>query len=249
MTQATLSPPPVLAADNCVLLDFDGTLVEIADRPDAVSVDPLLMGLLGSLARDFAGRVALVSGRSVAQLADLLPQPVAGLALVGSHGAEVQADARAHASRAAARVRPELDRAEQAIRAHLAGLPGVLVEAKTLGVAVHYRLAPEHEPTVRTVVDRLASQVGLVIQEGKMMLELRPAGEDKGTGIAALMASPPFAGTVPVFAGDDVTDEAGFAAVARMGGHGVLVGPERPTAARYRLADVGAVRQWLGRRP
>ena len=78
-----------------------------------------------------------------------------------------------------------------------------------------------------------------------MMIELRAGGHDKGSGIATLMAEPPFAGTVPVFAGDDLTDEAGFVAVAKLNGIGVLVGPERPTAARYRLPDVASVRSWL----
>lgn len=81
------------------------------------------------------------------------------------------------------------------------------------------------------------------------MLELRTAGADKGTGIVALMSQPLFAGTAPVFAGDDVTDEAGFAAAARLGGHGVLVGPGRPTTAQFRLSDVAAVRAWLEQTP
>ncbi len=79
-----------------------------------------------------------------------------------------------------------------------------------------------------------------------MMVELRVAGHDKGSGITALMQQPPFAGTTPVFLGDDVTDEAGFAAVANLGGFGVLVGEARPTAASYQLPSVQAVREWLG---
>ena len=85
-----------------------------------------------------------------------------------------------------------------------------------------------------------------MIQEGKMMIELRASGHDKGTGIVDLMAHAPFFGTRPIFIGDDLTDEAGFAAAERLGGFGVLVGAERPTAARYRLGDVAAVRHWLG---
>lgn len=245
MTRAVLISPPVLTSENSLLLDFDGTLVDLADRPEAIVVDPALASLIRRLVTVLDRRVAIVSGRSLAQLKFLLGGLATDVALVGSHGAEV------HAGRsAAAPLRPsKLDGVEQSIRFQLAGMPGVLIESKTLGVAVHYRLDPRSEPHVRAVVEDLAEGSGLVVQEGKMMLELRSAGADKGTGIVALMNQPPFAGTAPVFAGDDVTDEAGFAAAARLGGHGVLVGPDRPTTAQFRLSDVAAVRAWLDQTP
>lgn len=231
----------MLAPDCSILLDFDGTLVEIVDRPEAVVIDPALRTLLERLAGTFEGRFALVSGRSIAQLEAFLGAALDGVAIVGSHGGELQAGAwRMSRMRPAALISAERD-----IRAAFADRVGVVVEVKTLGIAVHYRLAPEVEPAARALVGRIAMESGLAVQEGKMMIELHAAGHDKGTGIAALMPHPPFAGTLPVFAGDDVTDEAGFDAVARLGGIGVLVGPERPTAARYRLADVAAVRAWL----
>lgn len=245
MTREVLIRPPVLTSKNSILLDFDGTLVDLVDRPDAVIVDDALANLIGRLVKAFDRRVAIVSGRSIAQLKLYFGGGASELGLVGSHGAEVQA----HLSPAAPARPPELDTVEQSIRLQLAAMPGILVESKTLGVAVHYRLAPEAEPRVRTVVERLAADSDLVLQEGKMMLELRTAGADKGTGIGALMKQPPFAGTIPVFAGDDLTDEAGFGAVARLGGHGVLVGPQRATAARFRLPDVAAVRAWLEQTP
>lgn len=245
LTRAILPPPPVLTSENSLLLDFDGTLVDLADRPDAVLVDAALASLITRLVTALDRRVAIVSGRSLAQLKFLLGRLASDVALVGSHGAEV------HAGRSAAvPLRPpELDRVEQSIGFQLAGMPGVLIESKSLGVAVHYRLDPRSEPHVRTVVEELAAESGLLVQEGKMMLELRAAGADKGTGIVALMNQPPFAGTAPVFAGDDVTDEAGFAAAARLGGHGVLVGQNRPTTAQFRLSDVAAVRAWLDQTP
>lgn len=234
-------PPPLIPRRHTVLLDFDGTLVELAGRPDAVVIDPALKALIRRLAGTFRGRVALVSGRSIAQLEGFLGETLEGVALIGSHGAEIHIGP----SRAAP-VRPAaLIEAEHAIRATFAGQEGVVVEVKTLGVAVHYRLAPEAEPAARRLVQSLVIDNGLAVQEGKMMIELRAAGHDKGSGIAALMAKSPFAGTVPVFVGDDVTDEAGFVAVAALGGFGVLVGAERATAARYRLRDVPAVRAWL----
>ena len=238
---AKLAPPPRLAPGNSVLLDFDGTLVEIADQPDAVVIDPGLPKLLQQLTGTFQGRLALVSGRSVAQLEAFLGASLNGVAIVGSHGGEIQAGAWRTSSR-----RPEaLIFAEGHFRAAFAEQEGVVLEVKSLGVAVHYRLAPEVEPAARAMAERIAGESGLVVQEGKMMVELRATGHDKGSGIAALMERPPFAGTLPVFAGDDVTDEAGFDVVAKLGGIGVLVGPQRPTAARYGLADVAAVRAWL----
>ena len=235
------APPQLLATRHSLLLDFDGTLVELADRPDGIVVEPVLAVLIRRLAGTFRGRLALVSGRSVAQLEGFLGEALENVALIGSHGAEIHTGS----SRVAPVRPPALIEAEHAIRAIFADREGIVVEVKTLGVAVHYRLAPEAEPAARRLVRSLAINNGLAVQEGKMMIELRAAGHDKGSGIATLMARSPFAGTVPVFAGDDVTDEAGFVAVAALGGVGVLVGPERATAARHRLQDVAAVRAWL----
>ena len=227
---------------NSVLLDFDGTLIDIADRPDAVVIDAALAALLQQLAGTFPGRLGLVSGRSAAQLDAFLGTALDGIAIVGSHGAEVRTSRRRTSP-----ARPQaLTAAERTLREAFAEWEEVLVEVKSLGVAIHYRLTPQVEPTVRETANRIAAETGLFVQEGKMMIELRAAGHDKGSGITALMEEASFAGTVPVFAGDDVTDEAGFEAVAALGGIGVLVGPARPTAARYRLEDVAAVRAWLG---
>jgi trehalose 6-phosphate phosphatase len=240
---SALGLPPKLAPGCAVLLDFDGTLVEIADHPDGVVINPALAGLLQRLAGTFQGRVALVSGRSVTQIDSFFGNALAGIAVVGSHGAEVRIGSQELTAE-----RPRaLAEAEHEIRAAFANVEGVVVEVKTLGVAVHYRMAAEVEPEARALTSRLVAESGLALQEGKMMLELRTAGHDKGTGIASLMAQPPFAGSVPVFAGDDVTDEDGFASVTRLGGHGVLVGAARATAAQYRLPDVMSVHAWLER--
>lgn len=236
-------PPPLAVATHGLLLDFDGTLVGIAARPDEVVVDDALVVLLRRLIATFDGRVALVSGRSVAQIEGFLAKAVPGLAVVGSHGAELQLGGR--------RITPDrplpLIEAERTLTERFDAEEGVVIEIKTLGVAVHYRMAPEQETEARRIVARFVGKDGLVLQDGKMMIELRAGGYDKGSGIAALLAHAPFTGCIPVFAGDDVTDEAGFAAVAEHGGIGVLVGAERPTAARYRLDDVAAVRAWLER--
>jgi trehalose 6-phosphate phosphatase len=242
------SPPPLSGATHALLLDFDGTLVEIVDRPDAVVVDEALAALLSRLIGTFGGRVALVSGRSVVQIEEFLSGAVPEIAIVGSHGAELRLGQRYVTPDRP----PALTVAERALAEAFGVEDGVVIEGKSFGVAVHYRMAdrdaaPAIENTARRLMERFVGKDGLVLQEGKMMIELRTGGHDKGSGIAALLGYAPFAGCVPVFAGDDVTDEAGFEAVAAHGGMGVLVGAERPTAARFRLRDVAAVRGWLER--
>lgn len=242
VTAHTLPPPPALtAAGHCLLLDFDGTLVDLVDRPDGVEVDDALLALLQRLLGTFDGRLALVSGRSVAQIEGFLGRALDGIAVVGSHGAELHlSGAQITPTRPAA-----LDEAAQAFTAAFAGEQGVVIEVKSLGVAVHYRMAPDQADAAQRLAERFAGADDLVLQSGKMMVELRVGGHDKGTGIATLLSQPAFAGVTPIFAGDDVTDEAGFAAVSTLNGVGVLVGPMRETAASFRLNDVAAVREWL----
>jgi trehalose 6-phosphate phosphatase len=123
--------------------------------------------------------------------------------------------------------------------------PGLLVEEKPASIALHYRGAPQHEETALALVGALAARTGLALQPGKMVVELRPPGADKGDAVRRLMAEPAFAGKRPVFVGDDLTDEHAFTAAAEMGGAGILVGPPRETAAAWRLDDVAAVAAWL----
>lgn len=236
---ALLAPPPAKLLDGASLfLDFDGTLVEIAERPDAVAVDARLNRLVRGLATRLDGRIAIVSGRGAAEIDALFGG--AGFAIGGSHGAELR-----HGGETMGPGRPiALDEALARMRAFAAGTPGLIVEAKPLGAGLHFRGAPHAEDACRTFAGELAEATGLTLQQGKMVFELRAPG-DKGAAIAALMALPPFAGSRPIFLGDDLTDEPGFAAAARLGGAGVLVGPVRDTAARYRLPDVAAVLRWL----
>lgn len=239
---AGLPEPPVgLLTGASLFLDFDGTLVEIAARPDAIVVDPRLPVLLARLAAAFAGRVAIVSGRSVAELAHWLGS--LDLALAGSHGVEIRwPDGRTEGP---APIDPApLLAATDDVRARF---PGVVVEAKPFGIALHYRNAPDAGDACRTLATALAAAHGLVVQPGKMVFELRQPGVDKGNAVRRLLSHPAMAGSKPVFVGDDLTDEAGFAAAAAFGGAGVLVGPDRPTAARYRLDTVAATLGWLSK--
>lgn len=124
--------------------------------------------------------------------------------------------------------------------------PRLLLEDKGLSVALHYRSAPQLAKHVLATAGHLARQLGLTLQTGKMVAELRTPGADKGDALRAFMSEPPFAGHVPIFIGDDDTDEAAFRAAAALGGHGIRVGrPNGPTAAAWHLADVSAVAIWL----
>jgi trehalose 6-phosphate phosphatase len=234
-------PPPLLRlAPAALFLDFDGTLVELADAPGAIAVPRRLRPLLDRLAEKLEGRLAIVSGRAIADLDSHLEGCAAVLS--GSHGAELlYPDGR----RIPVAAPPGLGAAREAVHRFAAGSAGLLVEEKPAGVALHYRLAPEREAAVAAFIEDLAGRSGLALQRGKMVAELRPAAADKGAALRRLMAEPPFAGTRPVFVGDDLTDEHGFDAAAALGGAGVLVGPPRATAARYRLDCVAAVARWL----
>lgn len=235
-------PPAGLLDDACLFLDFDGTLVELADRPDGVVVEESLGLLLRRLGEKLDGRIGIVSGRSIEQIDGFLGASLGAYAVVGSHGAEIR-----HAGRAATGpARPaSLVVAERAFAERFEGNAGVVIEVKTLGVALHYRLDPSVEQEAIALVEAFAARENLAVQHGKMMVELRMAGHDKGTAIAALCETAPFAGRPPVFVGDDLTDETGFVVVAHHGGAGILIGPSRDTAARYRLPDVAAFLTWL----
>lgn len=236
------APPVALLAGASLFIDFDGTLVELVDRPDAVFADGDLLRLLADLARLMPGRVALVSGRSIAQLDEIIGELDPALAYAGSHGSERRwHDGALQQPRRAA----GLDDAIADLRAFAALHPGVLVEPKSFSVALHYRLAPEMEEEVHLIARSLARRHGFVIQHGKKMIELKSVATNKGSAVLAFLRKPEMAGTRPIFIGDDLTDEAGFTAVRDMGGAGVLVGAIRQTAASYLLPDVTTTRAWL----
>ncbi|MBX3703125.1 MAG: trehalose-phosphatase [Steroidobacteraceae bacterium] len=239
MDQANDAPPP-LRSTAALYLDFDGTLADIALHPDEVLVSEPLPQLLLALRERLAGAVAVVTGRRLAAV-DAMIAP-ARLAGSGLHGAEIRASgdaaAQLHADPAGA------GPLAQALRQRFAGDPRIYVEDKGAAVALHYRQAPECERQCRAAMHELAPAGRFDVTEGSRVIEARPRGADKGAALAALARLPPFAGRNPVFVGDDATDEDGFRAAAGMGGFGVKVGPG-PTAARYRIAEVGAVHEWL----
>ncbi len=234
-------PPSDLLQGASLFIDFDGTLVDLVERPDAVVVDNGLRDLLGALGAIYDGRLAIVSGRSIAQLDAMLGPIARRLAVSGSHGSEQRWGGRD--------VRPQrppaLDDVTEALRRFADNHPGTIVEAKSYGVALHYRLTPAAEVAAHALARRLGEAHGLALQPGKMMVELRVAGGDKGAAVREMMTRAPMAGCRPLCLGDDLTDEPAFVAARELGGAGILVGAPRDSAATYGLPDVQAVRVWL----
>lgn len=231
-----------------LFLDVDGTLLEIAETPESVVVPDELKTLLRDLSVRLDGALALISGRSIQDL-DRLFAPLR-LCASGIHGCERrEADGRI--------VTPGVDPVVlEPIRAELQRYadrqPGLLLEDKGYGLALHFRRAPHLGGDVATIMRRLCERLGpgYTLQSGKCVLEIRPSGFTKGSSIAAFMEQPPFAGRTPVFLGDDVTDEDGFAAVNDLGGLSIKVGAtSTATMAKQRLAGVREVHQWLQRLP
>ncbi|HYI63554.1 MAG TPA: trehalose-phosphatase [Allosphingosinicella sp.] len=237
----SLKPPPPLDPRRAALfLDFDGTLVELADTPDSIRVSPGLRPMLERLQHRLDGRLAVVSGRSLADLERHLP--AAGIAFSGSHGLELRL---AGGTALPLSVPIGFDGVRAEVEAFAAPIPGLIVEDKPAGIALHYRLAPEQAERVDAFMAALAKARGFSAQRGAMVVELRPGGATKGDALKAFMTEPQFAGARPWFVGDDLTDEHAFAAAAALGGAGILVGPPRESAARYRLGSVAAVADWL----
>ncbi|MFN4059992.1 MAG: trehalose-phosphatase [Paracoccus hibiscisoli] len=232
---------PLLSPDAALFLDFDGCLVDIAPRPDAVVVTPALRDRLSALHRRQGGAVALISGRDVADLRGHLPDFPGFVA--GSHGSELSLEpGRITTLHQVDFDAPALHRAA---RDRAAPHPALLVEEKPHGVALHYRDAPQLRDFVETVMQDLAAQhPHLVLQPAKMALELRPGGVGKDSAMAHLLTLPPFAGRMPVFAGDDTTDEPAMAHAQSQGGFAIKIG-DGPTAAHHRLSDPAALAAWL----
>ncbi len=235
------APPALNPQDHAIFLDLDGTLVAIEDRPHAVYASPELRALLRRLSDHMSGALAVITGRSLGDLHEIIGDSVDYAA--GVHGFEIQRGNRVSRDQielsqlAAARedVRQMLQ--QQQLRA--------LVEDKYASLALHYRQNPEAEAAIQTIARSIAQKRGLRVLQGKMVVELIATARTKGHAVTVLMAAPPFVGRTPIAIGDDRTDEDAFQAVKRMGGYGVLVGETRPSAADYLLSGPAAVARWL----
>ena len=237
-----LTEPPPLAAfvRPSLFLDLDGTLADIQPLPQDVKPESWRSRLLRSLQTRLDGRLAVISGRTLSDVDAILEHSVTAVAAV--HGLVRRAsDGEIAATSPHPGLEGAVRDAEDLVRRH----PKLKLELKGPSFALHYRQAPELAGRVMDAAQTLADRWGLRMQPGDMVVELCTPGPDKGSAILDLMRTAPFQGSVPLFLGDDLTDEAGFKAVRSLGGLGVLVGARRPTAAAARLGGVDAVRAWL----
>ncbi|WP_233882284.1 trehalose-phosphatase [Paraburkholderia flagellata] len=235
--------PAVLPPDQTAFFfDFDGTLVDLAPTPDGVLVRPDMLALLRELRRLTHGAVAIVSGRGIESIDGFLGMP--DLPVAGLHGAE-RRDANGDTQRVGFNDQ-RLLHMEQVLAEVVRTHAGMLLEIKGASLALHYRNAPEHEGTARAATERLAADYAdaYVLQPGKMVYEIKPKDVDKGRALRAFLDEPPFAGRRPVFAGDDLTDEKGFAVVNALGGLSIKVGGG-DTIALTRIDSVDALIGWL----
>ncbi len=235
-----VSPPPLNLDRSALFLDLDGTLAAIEPTPDAVGPQPRRNWLLSELSRRLDGRLAVLSGRPLEEIDRILGETVQSAA--GVHGLERRTPAGERVDLAP---HPQLPAVVSILECFAKGQKGLVVEPKHRSVGLHYRLHPPAAAACVDVAERLAAAYGLKLLEGRMVVELRTPGPDKGDALELFMDDAPFAGATPVMVGDDVTDEDAFRAAAAMGGFGVLIGDPRPTAARYRLEDPRAVLAWL----
>lgn len=236
------APPPIAWSSSALFLDVDGTLLDIAEHPDDVRADAGLISSLQTTADRLGGALALISGRRVSEINRIFDParfPASGL-----HGVQYQ-DINGDRIDKTSVSLPE--QAVSAVKELADVSPGVLLELKDFGIALHYRQAPNLEQTCRNLMSSVASTIGddFRLIEGKMVLELTPRSVSKGVAIAEFLKSEPFAGRKPVFVGDDVTDEDGFDVANRLSGLSIRVGKSHKTKAKYALRDVAAVRVWL----
>ena len=227
--------------DAAIFLDFDGTLVDIAEKPDLISVPAALCDVLNRLCRRQGGAVAVISGRNISDLERRLPRFRGALA--GGHGAQLRMnDGKL--------IREPVDPGkvmalQSAASAFATTEPGLLVENKDAGVVLHFRTDPSLEEKARAFAHALADpDPDFTCQPAKMAVEIKPYGVNKGRAIEKLMRTPDFAGRVPIFVGDDRTDETGFEYVNEAGGISIKIG-EGQTEAQHRVASPVRFRQWL----
>jgi trehalose 6-phosphate phosphatase len=240
-SRAIPSPDSIDVARTALLLDVDGTLLDIASTPDGVVVPRALASTLRHLLAQSGGAVALVSGRTIATLDRLFGSLT--MPAIGSHGAELRLLGHGQISKR----RPAPLSARLRCKLHaLAGIdPRLLVEDKLHSVAVHYRLALQREDLLKREVEAIvAADSAVESLFGKAVIEVKPKHFNKGTAVTELMTCEPFAGRTPLFIGDDTTDEAVFAILPDLAGYGFSVGREMAGADGI-FDSPHAVRAWL----
>jgi trehalose 6-phosphate phosphatase len=239
----TLPLPPVPDPNWAWFFDIDGTLIELAQEPASLKIKHRLPEILAALQRQLGGALALVSGRSIENILQLIAP--FRLPLAGCHGIERRlADGRILRPEPS----PDMDRARRIFSDFTKAHDGLFLEDKGLTLALHFRQAPHLEADCQAVAEQAA--VGdLNWFPGKMVFEVMARNYTKGSAVEAFMAEEPFRGRKPVFIGDDLPDEDGFETVRRLGGLGILIGPMRSTKAQFRLDSVSALHAWLAKLP
>lgn len=237
MTQTFPAILSACAGPVALFSDFDGTLVEIAPRPDLVHVPSGLPHRLEALHSALDGAFAIVTGRSISDIDGFLSLPY--LTVSGGHGAEQRRNGKHDAP--SATLTEQAEEIAETVRAVIGMDERVIVETKPSGVAVHYRAAPDREADAHGALNQAIAGRGVFhVIRGKKVVEARPRNTNKGLATRLLMQEAPFRSRTPVFVGDDVTDEDAFAAVIELGGFGIKVGPGH-TQAQFRIPDVSAV--------
>lgn len=234
--------PPAPRPEWAYFFDIDGTLSVLAPTPSSARLAPQVRERLEALRARCGGAVAVVSGRPLSDI-DAMCEGLL-LPAAGQNGAERRTtDGRIVLLPVR---RGQLDRALPVLNRLVERNPRLLLEDKGHSLTLHYRAVPHMAGVAHRTMRQLQRRFGedFVVQSGKRVVELLPAGIDKGKAVRAFLAESPFQGRLPVFVGDDVSDEPAFAAVNALGGHSVKVG-SGPTDARWRLAGVGAVRRWM----
>ena len=234
------APPGLDLTSTALFLDLDGTLAPIEEQPDLVVADPIRTEVLTNLGDLLDGRLAVLSGRQIYEVDRILEGAVPHVG--GQHGLERR---MAGGTLQSTPPHPGLEDAAVAMERLARAQYGLLVERKSAAVTMHYRAKPECGPAVIDLAHRLAKTHDLELQEGRMVAELRTPGPNKGDALEVFMATPPFAGARPIMVGDDLTDESAFAAAIGLGGDAILVGPARPSLARWRLPNPAALLAWL----
>jgi trehalose 6-phosphate phosphatase len=241
-----MSLPDLHDPDRLALfLDFDGTLVAIADRPDDVKLDPTTRQALAELSRMLSGALAIITGREIATV-DRFLSPL-HLPVAGVHGlTRRDALGRMHAPAIDAGLAAAVERVAAPL---LARYPALLLERKYGATALHFRAHPELE---RTCTEAMQSAVsghpGTELKRGKMVIEAKTIAGDKGAAIADYLGEAPFLGRQAVFAGDDVTDEDAFMLVNARNGISIKIGPGE-TQAIYGVPDTAEFLAWLRQLP